>query len=278
MSSSSTAGVRKTRSTSNANSPFEGSNLLDELRQNLSSSNEFSQIYNQCYQIATLRSSLIETLCHILTDSEHVDAKVLLFIIDTLITNHESLTDQQVKQDVLSFIKHSLPTNDENQELSLSILRFLTVAIEYRSSLFSSILTDWLSSLLHFIVTRISTTSYSIYGDVVIDLLTKIVQHFTPLPKEIVDVLGRSPSSIISTNFLAQLKAWVKHVDDTKLALFAIHLWEPLAALLSRLLTRGHTKGNEMLAVIQDGKTAFVFSTIFLYLSSSFRRGELFHS
>ncbi|CAF4334015.1 unnamed protein product, partial [Rotaria sordida] len=31
-----------------------------------------------------------------------------------------------------------------------------------------------------------------------------------------------------------------------------IHLWEPLAALLSRLLTRGHTKGNEMLAVMQD--------------------------
>jgi hypothetical protein len=50
------------------------------------------------------------------------------------------------------------------------------------------------------------------------------------------------------------LKAWVKHIDDTKLALFAIHLWEPLAALLSRLLTRGHTKGNEMLAVIQDGR------------------------
>jgi hypothetical protein len=91
----------------------------------------------------------------------------------------------------------------------------------------------------------------------VIDLLTKIVEHFTPLPKEIVDILGRSPSSIISTNFLTQLKSWVKHVDDTKLALFSIHLWEPLAALLSRLLTRGHTKGNEMLAVIQDGKIFF---------------------
>ncbi|CAF4421530.1 unnamed protein product, partial [Adineta steineri] len=86
----------------------------------------------------------------------------------------------------------------------------------------------------------------------IIDLLAKIVKYFTPLPKEIVDVLGRSPSSVISTNFLTQLKSWVKHVDDTRLALFAIHLWEPLAALLSRLLTRGHTKGNEMLAVIQD--------------------------
>lgn len=83
-------------------------------------------------------------------------------------------------------------------------------------------------------------------------LLETIVQYFTPLPKEIVDVLGRSPSSIISSQFLSQLKTWIKHVDETPLALFSIHLWQPLAALLSRLLTRGYTKGNEMLAVIQD--------------------------
>ena len=94
-------------------------------------------------------------------------------------------------------------------------------------------------------MTRISTSSYEIYGDATIDLLRQVAAQFTPLPKEIVDVLGRSPSSIISTNFLTQLKDWVKHVEDARLALFAIHLWEPLAALLSRLLTRGHTKGNE---------------------------------
>ena len=195
---------------------------------------------------------MIDTLCNILTNSDNVDLKILFFIIDSLIINHDSLTDLQFKQDLLPFIKHTLSSHDDNNELLLTILRFLIVSIEHHSNLFTSILTEWLSSVLHFVVTRISTTSYSIYGDLVIDLLTKIVEHFTPLPKEIVDVLGRSPSSIISTNFLTQLKSWVKHVDDTKLALFAIHLWEPLAALLSRLLTRGHTKGNEMLAVIQD--------------------------
>ena len=269
MSSSSTAGVRKTRSTS-ANSSPEGSTFLDDLRRNLSSSTEFTQIYNQCYQIATLRTSLIETLCNILTDSHHVDPKILLFIIDVLISNHDDLTDLQVKQDILPFIKHTLLTNKDDHELSLSTLRFLIVSIEHRSSFLSSIVSEWLSSVLHFVVARISPSTYSIYGDSVIDLLTKIVQYFTPLPKEIVDVLGRSPSSIISTNFLTQLKSWVKHVDDTKLALFVIHLWEPLAALLSRLLTRGHTKGNEMLAVIQDGTYRLIFFFFFANLLNLF--------
>jgi len=242
----------KTRSTS-ANTSLDGLNL----RENLSSLIDFTNIYNQCYQITTLRSSLIDTLCNILTDSEHVDSKILLFILDCLIANQDNLSDIQFKQNLLPFIKHILSTSEDNNEILLSILRFLIVFIEYRSNLLTSVLSEWLSSVLHFVVTRLSTSSYLIYGDLVIDLLTKIVEHFTPLPKEIVDILGRSPSSIISTNFLTQLKSWVKHVDDTKLALFSIHLWEPLAALLSRLLTRGHTKGNEMLAVIQDGKIFF---------------------
>jgi hypothetical protein len=242
----------KTRSTS-ANTSLDGLNL----RENLSSLIDFTNIYNQCYQITTLRSSLIDTLCNILTHSEHLDSKILLFILDCLIANQDNLSDIQFKQNLLPFIKHILSTSEDNNEILLSILRFLIVFIEYRSNLLTSVLSEWLSSVLHFVVTRLSTSSYLIYGDLVIDLLTKIVEHFTPLPKEIVDILGRSPSSIISTNFLTQLKSWVKHVDDTKLALFSIHLWEPLAALLSRLLTRGHTKGNEMLAVIQDGKIFF---------------------
>jgi len=266
-------GARKTRSSSVASTPplinasINGSNILDDLRINLHSPIQFINIYNQCYQITTLRSSLTNILCNILTDSVNVDSKIVLFILDCFITNHhsllEELTDVQFKQDLLPFIKRLLSTCDDNNEILLSSLRFLIVLIEYRPNLLTLTLTEWLASILHFVVTRISSLSYFIYGDLVIDLLAKIVQCFTPLPKEIVDVLGRSPSSVISSNFLSQLKSWVKHVDDTKLALFAIHLWEPLAALLSRLLTRGHTKGNEMLAVIQDGM-CFAFGEILI--------------
>jgi hypothetical protein len=268
MSSLTVAAVRKTRSSSAASTPsltaaaIDGSNILGELHTNLHSPTQFINIYNQCYQLTSLRSSLIDILCNIFADSVNVDSKILIFILDDLITNHDSLliqlSDVQFKQDLLPFIKRILSTSEDNDDILLSILRFLIILIEHRSSLISLTLTEWLSGILHFVVTRLSSSSYLIYGDLVIDLLSKIVKSFTPLPKEIVDVLGRSPSSIISTNFLTQLKTWVKHIDDTRLALFAIHLWEPLAALLSRLLTRGHTKGNEMLAVIQDGRFIFL--------------------
>ena len=164
----------------------------------------------------------------------------------------QDLSDLQFKQDLLPFIKRTLSTSEDTEEMLLATLRCLSALIEYRADLLTLTVAEWLSSVLHFMVARISVTSYLIYGDLIIVLLTKIAEHFTPLPKEIVDVLGRSPSSIISSQFLTQLKTWVKHLDDTRLALFAIHLWQPLAALLSRLLTRGYTKGNEMLAVIQD--------------------------
>ncbi|CAF4651540.1 unnamed protein product, partial [Rotaria sp. Silwood1] len=260
---SSMTGVRKARSTNVTSTPpvisttQDESTILDDLRRNLHCPIQFINIYNQCYQITNLRSTLIEILCNILSNSVNVDIKILIFILDALITNHTSLlielTDIQFKQDLLPFIKRILlKTEDNNNDLLLLTLRFLIILIENYSNLLNLTLTEWLSSILYFVVTHISSSSYIIYGDIVIELLTKIVKNFTPLPKEIVDVLGRSPSSIISTHFLTQLKTWVKLVDDTKLALFAIHLWEPLAALLSRLLTRGHTKGNEMLAVMQD--------------------------
>ncbi|CAF4336352.1 unnamed protein product, partial [Rotaria sp. Silwood2] len=237
-------------------STVDESTIFDDLRRNLQCPIQFINIYNQCYQITNLRSSLIEILCNILSNSINVDTKILIFILDNFITNHSNLlielTDIQFKQDLLPFIKRILLNTEDNNDILLLTLRFLIILIENYTNLLNLTLTEWLSSILHFIVTHISSSSYDIYGDLVIDLLTKIVKNFTPLPKEIVDVLGRSPSSIISTQFLTKLKSWVKHVDDTKLALFAIHLWEPLAALLSRLLTRGHTKGNEMLAVMQD--------------------------
>lgn len=256
-------GARKTRSSSVTSTPplttptINESTILDDLRASTQSLSQFINVYEQCYQTVSLRAALVNSLGSILADSAQIESKVIAHILDCLIANPAELlaevTDQQFKQELLPFVKRVLSTCDEaDRTLTLS-LRFLLVLIEHRANLFTSTLAEWLSSVLHFVVTRISASSYPTYGELVIDILTKIVKCFTPLPKEIVDVLGRSPSSVISTQFLTQLKAWVKLVDDLKLALFAIHLWEPLAALLSRLLTRGHTKGNEMLAVIQDG-------------------------
>lgn len=262
-------GVRKTRSTSvTSTSPLvtgisDESNILDNLRSNLHCPIEFINFYNQCYQIFNLRSSLIESLCNILSNFTNADAKIIKYILESLIKNHDTLlielSDVQLKQDILPFIKCVLSSNEDNNDVLLLSLKMFTILIEHYSKILSSTLNEWLSIILNFVVTRVSSSSYLIYGDLVIDLLSKIVKNFTPLPKEIVDVIGRSPTSIISTNFLSELKTWVKHIDDTKLALFAIHLWEPLAALLSRLLTRGHTKGNEMLAVMQDGRSFILF-------------------
>ena len=279
MSSASTAGARKTRSSSAVSLTIDGSNILDDLRTNLHCSTQFINLYNQCYQNPTIHSSLIDILCNILSNSiDIVDSKIVLFILDCFQTNHIELTDLQFKQDILPFIKRRLSINEDNNEILLSILKFLITLIDQQSNLLTLTLTEWLSSILHFIVTHLNSSNYLIYGDLIIDLLTKIVKHFTPLPKEIVDVLGRSPSSVISSNFLTQLKLWIKHVDDTRLALFAIHLWEPLAALLSRLLTRGHTKGNEMLAVIQDGMSFASEEIKLFHFFSSFCCRELFNS
>ena len=260
MSMLSTIEIRRTRSTNVASSSplaTSESNILNDLRTNLHSPAQFINVYNQCYQITDLRSSLIEILCTILANSVNVVTEIILFILDCFITNSNSLlielTDIQFKQNLLPFIKHTLLINEDNNDQLLSILKFLNELIKNHFNLLNSTLRDWLSCILHFVVTRITKLTYLIFGDLIIDLLSNIVKRFTPLPKEIVDILGRSSSSIISTSFLNELKTWVKHIDNTKLALFAIHLWEPLASLLSRLVTRGHTKGNEMLAVIQDG-------------------------
>ena len=229
------------------------STIRDEFQRNLQSFNDFEDVYRQYADDSSFRSILIEIFCQILLNSHEISTKIFELIFNYFDINQEYLTENEFKQFLIPSIKHILTTLNDQHEGLIITLKFLCKLIEFKQLAFlSSTISEWLSIVLHFVVTRLTTISYPIYGDLVIDLLTKIVQHFTPLPKEIVDILGRSPSSIISTNFLSQLKTWVKHVDDTKLALFAIHLWQPLAALLSRLLTRGHTKGNEMLAVIQD--------------------------
>ena len=242
----------------NISSPrkFSSDDQLDRLVQNLQSPSDFIELYQQYDQLTIDRSALLNQLCSILRQSNEVHSKILVFILDCFLNDQSNFikqfSDIQFKQDFLPFFKRTLVKSEDNDEILESILRFFIVLIEHRLDLLNSTLAEWLSTILHFMINRLTPISYVIYGHLIINVLEHIVQHFTPLPKEIVDVLGRSPSSIISTNFLNQLKSWIKHVDDSRLALFAIQLWQPLAALLSRLLTRGHTKGNEMLAVIQD--------------------------
>jgi hypothetical protein len=257
MSSSSTITTRKTRATTVISNVTDGSPIFDDFHTNLRSPIEFINLYNQYFQSLTHRSTLINILSNILT-LENVDKKILLFILDCFITNSENLSDIQFKQDLLPFIKQILITNDENNnDILLSTIRLLIVFVEYRPNILTLTLAEWLSCLLNFLVTHLSSTTYTTYADLIIDLLSKIVKQFTPLSKEIIDILGRSPSSVISTSFLNQLKLWIQNTDDIRLALFAIHLWQLLASLLSRLLLRGHTKGNEMLAVIEDGEFAY---------------------
>ena len=252
MSSSSIAKTRKTRSTSASSNCMVESNILDDLNSNLHSPIQFINTYNQYFQSITHRSTLINNLCNLLT-SENLDRKIVLFVLDCLIANVDSLTDLQFKQDLLPFIKQIFIANDENQEILLSTIRLVTTLVEHRSNILILTLAEWLSCLFNFLVTHLSSTTYVVYGDLMIDLFSKIIQQFTPLSKEIVDILSRS-STVISTDFLNLLKLWIQNIEDVRLALFAIHLWESLAALLCRILIRGHTKGNEMLAVIEDGK------------------------
>jgi hypothetical protein len=252
MSSSSTP-TRKTRSTNVVPCPNAGSTIVEEFHANLHSPSQFIHIYNQYFPTITSRSTLIHALSSVLA-LENVDEKIRLFILDCFITLSNHLSDVQFKQDLLPFIKQTLAKTDpEETEIRLSILRLFIVLVEYRSNILTSTLAEWLSCLLNFVTTQLASTSCAIYGDLTIDLLSKIVKQFTPLSKEIVDILSRS-SSVISTDFLNQLKSCIKNPDDIRFASFAIHLWQSLASLLSRLLIRGHSKGNEMLTVMEEGQ------------------------
>ncbi|UJR27488.1 hypothetical protein I4U23_008773 [Adineta vaga] len=258
MSSSSiTAATRKTRSTNFISNSIDETAIHDAFQAAaLHSSTEFIQIYNQYFQSLNYRSTLIHILLNILT-LDNLDRKIQIFILDCLITHSDNLSDIQFKQEILPFIKEIFSkTDDDYTDVSLTILRLLIVLVEYRSNILILTLAEWLSCLLNFLVTHFSSTFVTIYGDLINDLFSKIIKQLTPLSKEIVDILGRSPS-IVSTDFLNQLRSCLKTTDDIRLALFVIHLWQSLAALLSRLLIRGHTKGNEILAVMED---AFIVS------------------
>lgn len=123
------ATARQTRSANNT------SNLLDDLSKYLQSSSEFISLYNQCYEICTLHSSLIVHVCSIFSQSEHVDPKIVAFLLDDLTKNGEyffhELSDLQFKQDVLPFIKQILSASKDIDPMLISIFRFLMVLIEH---------------------------------------------------------------------------------------------------------------------------------------------------
>ena len=252
MSTLSIKTTRKTRSTCDNNS-----NIFDDLNKYLHLPNQFIDIYDQYYQSITNRTTLINTLCRIL-QLDNIDRKIHLFILNCLTTNFDHISDIQFKQNLLPFIKQlfTIDSNHDN-ELLLTIIKLLIVLVEYRSNVLTLTLGEWLSCLLNFFALHLSSTNYLIYSDFIIDLLSKIVKQFTPLVKETIEILSQS-SSIISTNFLNHLKQWIKNTDDIQLSLFAIHFWESLACLLSRLIIRNHSKGNELLAVFEDGKLSLL--------------------
>ncbi|CAF1620401.1 unnamed protein product, partial [Adineta ricciae] len=247
---------RKTRSSNFVSNSIDGRNVYEDFHRTIRSTSEFTQVYQQYSQSQTHRSTLISALLKVLA-SENVDTEIQTFIVDCLITHSDNLSDTQFKQEILPFMKQVLSkTDEESTNLSLSILRFLRVLVEYRPNILMLTLAEWLSCLLNFLVTHFSATFSTVYADLANDLFSKIIKQFTPLSKEIVDILGRS-SLIISTEFLDHLRACIKNTDDIRLALFMIHLWQSLACLLSRLLIRGHPKGNEILAIMED---AFIVS------------------
>lgn len=233
--------------------------MFHEFQANLHSPSQFIHIYNRYFPAATHRAALTHALSSVLA-LDNVDEKVHLFILDSFIAHSDHLSDSQFKQGLLPFIKQTLgQTDGERTEMLLSTLRLFVVLVDYRSNILSSTVAEWLSALLTFLATHFSPSLSTTYGDLLIDLLAKIVKQFTPLSKEIVDVLSRS-SAVISTDFLQQVKSCLKNTDDSRFASFALHLWQSLASLLSRLLIRGHGKGNEMLSVMEEGKFAVVLT------------------
>ena len=259
MSSSTPRTTRQTRATTNNIHPNTEGTFFQDLQNNLQSSSQFIDLYNRYIQSNPSRSLLITHLCHLLSNSlqsENVDKKILVFILDCLTTHTEHITDILFKEDILPFCKYVFIHNEDHDTL-LSTLRCFSVLVQHRSAILLGTLAEWLSSIFHFLVTYLSASTYAIYDHLLNELLGQIVQQFSPLSKEIVDVLSRTSSTIISTNFLNQLKTWIDHPDDLRFALFALQLWQTLVKLFTRLIIRNHTKGIQLLCVLDDGKSHF---------------------
>lgn len=259
MSSSTPRTTRQTRATtSNIHAGNEG-NLLQDLLNNLHSSGQFIDLYNRSIQSHPSRSVVTTHLCRTLVhclQNENLDRKIPLFVLDCLTNSYsDQITDALFKEDLLPFFKHVFTHPDDDQATVLSTLRCLSVLVQHRSSILLGQLAEWLSSIFHFLVTSLSPSTYVIYDPPLNELLGEIVQQFSPLSKDIVDVLSRTSATIISSQFLNQLKTWIDHVDDLRFSLFALQLWQTLAKLFTRLIIRNHTKGTQLLTVLDDGNS-----------------------
>ena len=263
MSSSTPRSARQTRATATISHPSNESAIVNDLQAHLHASSQFIDLYNRYFQSVASRPLLLNSLCQILPvclQTKDIDRKSLVFIVDCLTSSVEHLTEMQFREDLLPLMKHVFAQDDDHDVL-LSSIRCLLALIKQRSSILNGTLAEWLSAIFQYFATHLSPSTYLIYDDLLNDLLVHIVKHFSPLSKDIVDVLARPSSTILSTNFLNHLKAWINNADDLRFALFALQLWQSLAKLLSRLVIRGHAKGNNLLAVLEEGTLPFLDQT-----------------
>ena len=260
MSSSTPRKTRQTRATTTGVSiPVSEAVLLNDFQNHLHSSLQFIDLYNRYFQTSSSRPLIISSLCHLLAtvyQADEFDRKILLFILDCLHNNVERLTENQFKEQYLPFFKQVLTRYDDH-DIFLSTIRCFLALLKTRSTILSATQAEWLSSIFQFLVTHLSPTNYLNYDELFNELFATIVKQFSPLSKDLVDVLARPSSPILSTMFLNQLKLWIHHLDDLRFALFTLQLWQSLAKLLCRLVIRGHPKGNSLLAVLEDGLFTF---------------------
>jgi hypothetical protein len=252
--------TRQTRATatiiSNASNE---STMFNDFHVHLQSSGQFIELYNRSIQTISLRPVLINSLCQILSvilQSNEFDRKILIFILDCLRKHIEHVTDAQFKEHILPFIKHVF-TDKYDDDTLLAMIQCFTHFVRHRSQILACTLAEWLSSIFHFLATHLSLSTYSIYADVLNELLDRVIDKFSPLSKDIVDVLARPSATILSTNFLQQFKHWIDQHDDLQFALFALRLWQSLMKLLGRWIIRGHSRGNQLLTIVEDGKLSF---------------------
>jgi hypothetical protein len=224
MSSSTPRSVRQTRATATVSNPTNEPAILNDLQAQLHSSSQFIDLYNRYFQSVASRPLLLNSLCQILPvclQTKDLDRKSLVFIMDCLTSSVDHLTEIQFREDLLPLLKHVF-VQDENHDVLLSSIRCLLALIKQRASILNGTLAEWLSAIFQLFVTHLSPSTYLIYDDLLNDLLVHIVKHFSPLSKDIVDVLARPSSTILSTNFLNHLKAWINNADDLRSSIVAI--------------------------------------------------------
>lgn len=261
MSSSTPRKTRQTRATTaSISNTVNETTVFNDFQTNLQSLTQFIDLYNRYYQTNSLRPVIVNSLCQLLglaSQSESFDEKTLLFILDCLVANVEHLNENQIKEYFLPFFKNILTAYDNN-ETFLSTVRLILAIIKTRSNLLTATLAEWLTSIFQFLVLHLSSSTYLNFDELFNDLFANIIKFYSPLSKDLVDVMTRSSLPILSTMFLNQIKIWIHHTEDLRFALFALQIWQSLAKLFSRLVIRGHAKGNHLLTILEDGLLFFV--------------------